>query len=126
MNFMFGLCLMIFGGAMALWGFQTIAANQSATEWDHGYRTDYVVATRYSRPGSPYMIGFRFPKQPHDSDRAETFDFLGFNGCQAIQGGGSPGAEILAFCDGVTDKASANAKLIEFLPRLDRHMRSLS
>jgi hypothetical protein len=125
MNFVFGLALMIFGAALAVWGVQTIAANQAAEEWDHGYRTDYVVATRYHRAGSPYMIGFRFPKQPDDSDRAETFDFLSVNGCKVIQGGGAPGAELFAFCNGVTDKASANAKLIDFLPRLDRHMRSL-
>lgn len=94
-------------------------------EWEHGYKTDYVVATRYKNPTMGYNIGFAFPKQPYDNDRAETFEFLAANGCSVYQGGGYAGAPLYAICRGVTDKESANAKLIEFLPKLDAHMRSL-
>jgi hypothetical protein len=94
-------------------------------EWEHGYKTEYVVATRYNNPHLGYNIGFSFPKQPYDSDRAETFDFLASNGCHVYQGGGYPGAPLYAVCNGVTDKATANTKLIELLPKLDSHMKSL-
>lgn len=94
-------------------------------EWDHGYKTDYVVATRYKNPTMGYNIGFTFPKQPYDSDRAETFEFLASNGCNVYSGGGGPGAPLYAICNGVTDKDSANQFLIGFLPKLDEHMRNL-
>lgn len=94
-------------------------------EWEHGWKTDYVVATRYKNPVMGYNIGFVFPKQPYDSDRAETFDFLAAGGCNVYQGGGSPGAPLYAVCKGVTDKESADKFLIEFLPKLDVHMRGL-
>lgn len=94
-------------------------------EWEHGWKTDYVVATRYTNPHIGYNIGFTFPKQPNDSDRAETFEFLSHNGCGVFEGGGFAGAPLYAVCKGVTDKESANKFLIEFLPKLDAHMRGL-
>jgi hypothetical protein len=94
-------------------------------EWEHGYKTDYVVATRYKNETIGYNIAFTFPKQPYDSDRAETFEFLAANGCDVFTGGGYPGAPLDAVCRGVTDKDSANKFLIEFLPKLDEHMRNL-
>lgn len=99
--------------------------NSVPVEWEHGWKTDYVVATRYRNPQIGYNIGFVFPKQPYDSDRAETFKFLEDNGCSVYQGGGAPGAELFAICKGITNKESANVKLIELLPKLDEHMRSL-
>lgn len=100
-------------------------ATGQPVEWEHGYKTEYVVATRYQNKMMGYNIGFTFPKQPYDSDRAETFEFLAANGCNVYQGGGYPGAPLYVICKGVTDKESANAKLLEFLPKLDGHMRSL-
>ncbi len=94
-------------------------------EWEHGWKTDYVVAARYKNPVMGYNLGFTFPKQPHDSDRAETFAFLSEHGCGVYQGGGYPGAPLFAVCKGVTDKDSANKFLPEFLPKLDAHMRGL-
>lgn len=94
-------------------------------EWEHGWKTEYVTATRYKNPVMGYNIGFTFPKQPDDSDRAETFSFIAAHGCFVFQGGGSPGAELYAKCEGVTDKETANQFLVTFLPKLDEHMRSL-
>lgn len=93
--------------------------------WEHGYKTDYVVATRYTNDMIGYNIGFVFPKQPYDSDRSETFEFFSQNKCYILQGGGGPGAALYAKCVGVTDRETANAKLLDFLPKLDAHMRGL-
>ena len=124
MNNYFAIGLMLVGAGMAYLGFSRMSIGEPV-EWEHGYKTEYVVGKRYRHPSQPYMIGFTFPKHPHDSDRAQTFDFLARNGCKVVQGGGSPGAELFVYCDGVNDKVTANAKLIEFIPKLDRHIRSL-
>lgn len=99
--------------------------SSAPVEWEHGWKTDYVTATRMKSPTFGYAISFTFPKQPYDSDRAETFEFLSSNGCNVLEGGGYPGAPLFSICKGVTDKESANKFLVEFLPKLDDHMRHL-
>jgi hypothetical protein len=101
----------------------TVCANDGVTEWEHGYKTDYVVATRYSNPMMGYNIGFELPKNPYDADRAEMFEWLEKNGVHIFEGGGGPGAILYAKVEGVTDKESANRFLVEFLPKFNKWAR---
>lgn len=91
-------------------------------EWKSGWKTKRVIATRYKNPHMGYNIGFRFPGNDNNCDRAELCEFVRANGGHIYQCGGWPGAEMFATFDGVTDKESANTKLISFLPELDRFM----
>lgn len=101
-------------------------AASSVKEWKHGFETSRVIATRYKNQNIGENIGFRFPKDPNNSDRGELSDFLEMHGCSVFQGGGYPGAELLAQCDGVTDTATATAKIKEVLPGLSSLMTDIS
>lgn len=95
-----------------------------ASEWEHGYETPLVRATRYNNPHFGYNIGFVLPKHPHDCDRADMMDWLITNGVGVMQCGGYPGAEIHAVVKGVTDKQSANEWLPNFLPEFHEWIRT--
>lgn len=92
--------------------------------WDHGFKTDCVVATRYGNRHLGFNIGFRFPKHTHTYDSPEVFDwFLGYGGT-VLGGGGMPGGEINVIFEGVSDRESANKKLSVVLPALTEFMRN--
>lgn len=94
-------------------------------EWDHGFKTDNVVATRYRSELGGLNIGFQFPKNIHNYDHPDVFDWFGkYNGF-VIQGGGAPGAEMFVFFDGVKDRESANEKLRVVVPELSKFMRTI-
>lgn len=78
-------------------------------EWEHGWKTKHVIATRYSNPHMGFNIGFRFPLNAYDCDAAELFEFIEKTlGGWVYEGGGSPGAEIFAVFRDVKDRESAN------------------
>lgn len=95
-------------------------------EWEHGYKTDRVIATRYTNPDIGYNIGFQFPKNVADADRVEVSQFFEVHNGWLFQGGGYPGAIAYVKFQDVTDNASANAKLKEILPDLDQLMSDMS
>jgi hypothetical protein len=88
------------------------------TEWEHGWKTDRVIATRYNNPVMGWNIGFTFPLNSNDCDRAELGDFMEANGGGVFSGGGYPGAEMFVKFKSVTDKASATEKIKAILPGL--------
>jgi len=90
--------------------------------WEHGWKTNRVTATRYQSDVMGFNIGFLFPKNPYDSDRAEIFDFIESRGGSVFQGGGYAGAEIYAKFEGVNDVATADMKLKSILTDLDKLM----
>lgn len=92
----------------------------SITEWEHGWKTDRVIATRYKSPIMGYSIGFTFPKNPNDCDRAELSDFMASKDGGVYQSGGFPGAEMFVQFKDVTDKETANIKLHVILPELSQ------
>lgn len=95
------------------------------TTWDHGYQTNNVRATRYSNPDIGQNVGFAFPGHENDCDRKEIVDFMTEHGGSVYQCGGFPGAEMFVVFKGVRDRETANAKLIEILPGLDRLIQKL-
>lgn len=96
--------------------------SQALTEWEHGWKTKRVIATRYSNDVIGYNIGFKFPLDQNNCDRAEISDFIESKGGWIFQGGGYSGAESFAKFNGVNDRASADARLKEILPELDKLM----
>lgn len=107
----------------AVFGWMVYASSPKIEEWEHGYKTELVIATRYANPTMGYNLGFKFPHHGADSDSTELFDFIENNGCRIYSGGGEYGAEIFAICKGVTDKESANKFLTGgFLARLHGFM----
>lgn len=103
-------------------GFAPIAPK----EWEHGWETIHVRASRYSNKYIGFNIGFIFPKHPYDCDRADLIEFINVSGDGCVyQCGGHPGAEVFATFRGVKDIESANAMLKEFLPRLEKFMASM-
>ena len=96
------------------------------TEWQHGFKTDRVVATRYTNVDIGYNIGFRFPKDPDNADRAEVVAFMEAHQGWVFQGGGHPGAEVLVKFSDVADQTTADKKLKEILPPLDKLMADMA
>ena len=96
-------------------------------EWERGYRTKHVIATRYTNTFSVGLqIGFRFPLNPHDSDRAEIYRYIADHGGYVFEGGCYPGAEMLSTFKNVRDTSTANKKLLEMLPGLEEVMVAIS
>lgn len=95
------------------------------TEWEHGWRTSLVVATRYSNPHIGFNVGFKFPRHAYDCDRAELIDFMEDNGWSIYRCGGYPGAEVFAVSDRIKNKEDANSELIKFVPKLHNFMKML-
>lgn len=116
----------VIGGAV-LTGFMSFAAGDSPTEWEHGFKTDRVVATRYTNPMIGFNIGFRY-LNAHDDDNADTDRVMKFfegQNCGIYEGGGASHSEYYVQCKNVTDVASANIKLKTLLPALEAFMRTL-
>ena len=94
--------------------------------WEHGFKTSRVIATRYTNKFMGYNIGFEFPKDIYNADRAEVSDFMEANGGWIYQGGGYPGAIAYVKFKDVTDQESANKKLKAILPPLSQLMADMS
>ena len=103
----------------------TLPGWAQVVEWEHGFKTKNVIATRYKSPMIGYNIGFRFPNDTHNSDREEIASFIAANGGAIYQMGGYPGAEVIVVFIGVTNKELANKMLPSFLPKLDEHIQSI-
>ena len=88
--------------------------------WEHGWKTDYVVATRYSNPNVGYNIGFTYPRNPNDCDRSELSEFMEAHGGFVYQGGGYPGAEMFVVFKDVKNRDDADRKLKGILPSLSK------
>ena len=98
----------------------------SITEWQHGFKTDRVITTRYTNVDIGYNIGFTFPKDPDNADRAEVVAFMEAHKGWVFQGGGRPGAEVFVKFSDVTDQPGADKKLKEILPPLDKLMADMA
>jgi hypothetical protein len=105
--------------------FSCCYAADNPVEWEHGWKTDDVIATRYQNKQVGYNIGFQFPRNPNNCDRSEIFDFITKQQGNIYQVGGYPGAEMFVIFKDVTDKTTANKKLKSILPALSRLIRSL-
>lgn len=110
---------------MAVYAASSDSAIASIEEWEHGFKTKRVIATRYKNEHMGYNIGFRFD-DPMNEDRVEVSEFFEANGGSVFQSGGYPGAEAFVVFKEVTDKESANRKLRDILPKLDRLMADLA
>lgn len=103
-----------------------IALGPALVEWEHGWKTDRVIATRYNSPMMGWNIGFTFPLNPNDCDRAELSDFMEAHNGRSFQSGGFPGAEMFVKFKDITDKESATAKIKAILPELSALITRLS
>lgn len=101
------------------------AQTTAPTKTEHGWRTQRVIATRYSSPQMGESIGLTFPLNPNDCDREEVADLIAGFGGSIYQGGGSPGAEAFVVFDGVTDIATADKKILQVIPVLSNLMASI-
>ncbi len=104
---------------------RTVPPKAVVKEWEHGWKTESVTATRYENPMMGYNIGFDFPRNPDNCDDARIFEFMEKHGGFVYQGGGSPGAEMFVIFKDVSDKKSAEVKLKQILPDLEKLIRSL-
>jgi hypothetical protein len=115
------ILLRVLFGAVVLAG--NVACQRNVpVEWEHGWKTNRVTATRYQNEAMGYNIGFVYPKNPNDCDRAEIFEFIEAHGGSVFQGGGYRGAPMYVKFTGVTDRPTADKKLREILPGLDKLM----
>lgn len=92
---------------------------------EHGWKTDRVEATRVEG-GMGQTLEFQFPKNINDADGADVANFFKWHGCWIYQGGGYPGAPAEVHCNGVIDRASADAKLMTLVPDLTEMLVNLS
>jgi hypothetical protein len=97
----------------------------TVTQWEHGFKTNRVVATRYQNSTIGFNIGFRFPKDPNNSDRAEISNFMAAHGGTVFQSGRS-GAEMFVQFSDVTDRDTADQKLQAILPDLNELMTDMA
>lgn len=100
-------------------------ARTEITEWEHGFKTSRVIVTRFAGSDIGYYVSFEFPKNCWDADREELFEYLESHDGWVFQGGGFPCAPLEVKFKGVVDKASANVKIKEILPGLDKVVRGL-
>ena len=101
------------------------AGAEDMIAWKHGYKTDHVVATRYTNPHMGRNVGFDFPKNAYDADRVEIGEIMERHGGWVYQSGGYPGATMYVRFRGVDTKEDNNRKIREVLPELERFMASL-
>lgn len=104
---------------------QSACATAQVTEWEHGWKTDRVIATRYNNDVIGYSVGFKYPKNPNDCDRAELTDFMRLHEGAIYQGGGYPGAEMFVSFKGVKDRPTADKKIKEIIPALSKLIEDL-
>ena len=96
-------------------------------EWEHGFRTDTIIVTRYANPRIGLNIGFRFVEPyVYHGDRLEIFKFMESNNGFVYQGGGYLGAELLVIFKDVKTKEQANEKIKNILIQLDLLLQELS
>lgn len=107
--------------------FRTVGCAQNKpAEWEHGWKTAHVIATRYSNQVVGFNVGFRFPLNPNECDDSRLFKFMESNGGWVYEAGGYPGAEMFVVFQDVKDKGGANRKLQAILPKLEalvKHIR---
>jgi len=87
--------------------------------WEHGWKTGRVVATRYFNQRLGWNIGFQFPFNTKDYDRAEVAYFMNHHDGSVIAWTGRE--TVVVFRD-VNGPQSADRKLQEILPELDELM----
>src|SRR4051812_9782681 len=84
-----------------------------ATEWEHGFKTNDITATRYANSMIGYSIGLTYSdRYDYKADRTEVFDFIDSQGCWVYQGGGMPHGEYFMRCKNIDSKEQANKFLI--------------
>ena len=126
-NPMFKLCLVAIA-ILAVGLAYAIATrtDNTVTQWEHGFKTNRVIAIRYKNPTIGFNIGFLFPKDPNNSDREEISDCMKAHNGTVFQGGGYPGAEMFVGFSDVTDKYTADKKLQQILPGLNQLMADMA
>lgn len=100
-------------------------SSHKATQWEHGWETDVVTASRYTNPDIGYNIGFVFKRYSEKADRAELFDYFKSNGGSVYEGGGSPDAPDYVIFDNVKSRDDADKFLPVFLPKLSSFVENL-
>lgn len=101
-------------------------ASHAPVKIAHGYQTDRVTATTRTNTAMGMFIAIDFPRDPAYADRTEIGDYLANYGGNIFEGGGYPGATVYATFDGVKTSAEADARMIQFLPGLDRLMADMA
>lgn len=99
-------------------------AGPKAEQWEHGWKTPRIIATRYSNEYMGFNIGFKF-KDIYRSDRKEVSDFMEAHHGFIYQGGGYPGAEVFVVFSTIKTKEDADKQLPLLLPELDDLMRTM-
>ena len=98
-----------------------IHSSSAPVRWEHGWKTDRVIATRYLNSSKGYNLGFRFPRNPYHGNNAEVFEFYQKHGGSCWHAG----REQLVRFEGVHDTESADRKLQEILPTLSELLENL-
>lgn len=88
--------------------------------------TSRVRATCYENDNIGYNIGFDFPEDTDNADRAEVGDFMEAHQGRILLGAVRPGATIYVKFKDVTDHESAIAKLRDILPSLSQLMADMA
>ncbi len=88
--------------------------------WDHGWKTNRVVATRYNNKLLGYTIGFSFPLDYYNSDREEVDNFMENHG-GSIYNNSETGEAFTRF-DDVKDRATADVKIKQIIGPLSTVM----
>ncbi len=112
-------------GCLGMAGCGNAAGDIKAQAWEHGWKTEHVIATRYKNPTMGHNIGFTYPGREGECDRSELVEFMSKHEGWVYQCGGSPGAEMFVKFKDVTDKPTADAKLVQLLPPLEKLVSSL-
>jgi hypothetical protein len=93
-----------------------IHSSCSPVSWEHGWKTDRVIATRYLNPSKGYNIGFRFPRNPYRGDNAVVFEFYQMHGGSRWPAGREQLVRFEGVHDTEGDTEGADRKLQEILP----------
>lgn len=108
----------IITGVVVLLALGIVGYSVTPIRTEHGWKTPYVVSTRYSNPQIGFNIGLSFPLNADDIDRAEISEFIEMHGGVIFQSGGYRGAESYVKFNSVKDASSADSKIKEILPGL--------
>jgi len=93
-----------------------IHSSCSPVSWEHCWKTDRVIATRYLNPSKGYNIGFRFPRNPYRGDNAVVFEFYQMHGGSRWPAGREQLVRFEGVHDTEGDTEGADRKLQEILP----------
>lgn len=104
------------------------SGNPSVTQWEHGFKTADITATRYSNPFFQSMVvGFTFSNRyDYLADRVDVEHFMRLQGCTCFEGGGMPYSEYFYVCNKAQTKEQADRFIPVLLPKLDRFLEKLS